>query len=286
MAAKFKSKLQMSVTGLNPILDTSSLFDAAHKEPKISPIDEFSERIISLNKLSPIPTNYDPHLGQLILLGVIAAVESYIRAIFRKLVIIDVTAQECVHDRQVSYGAALHLSKELLPEALFERLTFISRKNIVEDGLRDCLGIKGAISSELEQAMTDYLRICQIRHCAVHRFGRLGANNAIALGLSNHVNLIEKPLKISYTALQNGIAISFGFVKTLNNVLCNEFISRVPFETWSGNYSKDKQAFIVYYNLFSNKKTIHPTPAPKIVYLKLIGEIKTWRLEESGGTRR
>lgn len=251
MAAIFRSKLSVCVAPVSPVLQTHLLFNAAYRESTESAIDEFLTRLQSINRLSPRPNDFDALQGQLVLLGVIAAVESYLRTLFRRLISIDSISQESVHRRDVSFGAAIHLSKEMLPEAILERISFISRSSI-EETLRELLAIKGKVPSELDLAIEHYVRVCQLRHCAVHRFGKLGVSNAIFLGLSDHKELLEKPLQLNYAALQNAIAISTGLVKTINNFLFNEVLSRISPSSWTGQYRRDRRLFLTYYALFAD----------------------------------
>ncbi len=267
--ATFRSKLTMCVAPVNPVLHTENLFDVSYKEPADSPISEFLKRLHLINRLAPKPTDFDHLQGQLVLLGVIAAVESYFRTLFRRLIAIDPVCQENTHECNVSFGAAIHLSKEMLPEAILEGITFISRRAIVEDALRDLVAIKGNLPPDLELAIKDYVRICQLRHCAVHRFGKLGVRNAIWLGLSNHKKILEKPLKITYSALQDAIAISTGLVKTVNNFLFNEVLSRIPQASWTGVYAQDKKLFMAYYGLFADKVSTVKSAAPSTIYREL-----------------
>lgn len=99
MAKVFLSNLLISAAPANPTLNTQHLFEANHKESIDSPIDQFFLRIYAINKLSPHPNNFDPLQGQLVLLGVIAAVESYFRTLFRRLIIQDNLCQESVYKR-------------------------------------------------------------------------------------------------------------------------------------------------------------------------------------------
>jgi len=268
MATSFRSKLSVSVAQVNPALHTHHLFDAHYKESKDSPISEFLTRLQSINKLAPQPNSFDPLQGQLVLLGTIAAVESYLRTLFRRLIDFDLTCQESVHKRDVSFGAAIHLSKEMMPEAILERISFISCSSIA-GALRDLLAVKGKLPPDLVLAIDDYARICQLRHCAVHRFGKLGVSNAISLGLAEHNTLLEKPLKLDYTALQNAIGISTGFVKTINNFLFNEMLSRIHRTSWTGVYAKDKPLFMKYYALFADKVSVNKSAQPNKIYLQL-----------------
>lgn len=276
MSKLFRSRILVSVAQANPVLATHTLFDAAHKESVDSPIDEFLKRLQSVNRLAPQPLNFDAFQGQLVLLGAVAAVESYLRTIFRRLISLDAASQSRVQDQDVSYGAALYLSKELMPEAILERIAFVSEKSIV-DALRQLLAISGSMPPDIDAAIADYVRICQLRHCAVHRFGKLGVKNAISLGLADHRNLLEKPLKLDYAALQNAIAIATGLVKTLNNFLFNEMICRVPQAKWTGVYAADKMLFKSYYNLFSDKVSVRRTLPPSAVYKQFRLQHAQWK---------
>lgn len=272
----FRSKLAMCVAGASPPLGTHNLFDSSYKEPKISAIDEFSVRVRSLNILAPRPDDFDPFQGQLVLLGVIAAVESYLRTLFRRLIHFDPGCQDAVQKRDVAYGAAIHLAPELLPEALLERISFISKENI-EKAIKELLGIQGGLPPDVVTATEDYVRICQLRHCVVHRFGKLGASNAISLGLSKHGALMEKPLRLDYTALQSAIAICAGFVKSLNNFLFNAILSRVPEGSWSGTYRIDRAKFVAYYMLFADKQSAIKSPPPKSFYSLFLKQRASFR---------
>lgn len=276
---RFRSRLMICMAGVNPQLNTHTLFDVAHRESTASPIDQFLTNLQSINKLAPSPTAFDSYQGQLVLLGVVAAVESFVRTLFRKIIAIDPTSQEAVYHQEVSYGAALHLSDELMPEALLERFSFAGRVGIV-NAIKVLLAIKGDLPPELDRAIDDYSRVCQMRHCAVHRFGKLGVRSALSLGLTAHYTMLEKPLKLDYVALQNTIAISTGFVKTLNNFLFNEVLSRVDATKWTGDYSKDRAHFLKYYELFSDKTSSAKSAAPKGFYVQLQKELTSWNAKQ------
>jgi hypothetical protein len=275
MAAEFRSRLILCAVQVNPALLTHALFDRKYREPRGSAIDEFLRRVEAANRLAPRPTDFDAFQGQLVLLGVVAAVESYIRALFRRLIAADRTCQEAVEHMDVTFGAAMHLAKELLPEAILERISFVSHGNISES-IKTLLAVKGALPPELEMAIKDYVRVCQLRHCAVHRFGKLGANNAIQLGLEDHKELLEKPLLLNYRALQDAIAIATSFVKTMNNFLFNALLSRIPRDQWTGRYSEDREIFGRYYVIFADHVSSHRTPAASKVYREFWKQWLTW----------
>jgi hypothetical protein len=268
MAKTFRSKLSVCMSPMNPTLPTATLFDIAHVESNQSAIDQYLARLQSINVLAPSPAAFDPLQAQLVLLGVVAAVESYFRTLLRRLITLDAECQKCTEDQAVTYGAAMHLSKSMMPEALLERVTFVSEASLV-DAIRQFVGVKGNLPPDVEATFKDYAAVCHLRHCAVHRFGKLGVKNAIFLGLKAHKPSLEKPLLLTYPALQSAIAIATGVVKTTNNFLFNEVISRLPPTTWTTRWGKDRAGFLPYYRLFAD--TVSPTKsAPaRDVYSKL-----------------
>lgn len=271
----FRPSITVSLSGVTPGLVTHQLFDANHREPAGSPLDEFHRRLNELNVLVPPPGSFQSTHGQLFLLGTISAVESYVRTLLRRLILLDVVSQTLVQDQHVSYGAALHLPKDLMPEAILERVSFTSQRRIV-DALRLLLGVKGELPSDLEESVAAYANICQLRNCAVHRFGKLGSNNAIALGIEDHKHLMEKPLRLDYVALQSAIAIAAGFARTLNNFLFNEMLARVPPNQWSGDYRRDAPLFKRYYAVFSDRTSSRRSPQPFLAYRDFKKQLSAW----------
>ncbi len=256
--ATFRSKLSVCRSPVNPTLSTATLFDVAHVESNESAIDQYLARLASIHQLAPDPTAFNSLQAQLILLGVVAAVESYFRTLLRRLITLDPECQRCAEDQAVTFGAAMHLPKPMMPEALLERVTFVSEASLV-DAIRQFVGVKGNLPPDLQATFRDYAAVCHLRHCAVHRFGKLGVKNAIFLGLEAHKPSLEKPLLLTYPALQNAIAIATGVVKTTNNYLFNEVLSRLPQAIWTSTWGKDRRSFMPYYSLFAD--TVSSTKA-------------------------
>ena len=265
--ATFRSKLSVCRSPVNPTLPTATLFDVGHVESDQSAIDQYLARLASIHQLAPNPTAFNPLQAQLILLGVVAAVESYFRTLLRRLITLDSECQSCAEDQAVPFGAAMHLSKPMMPEALLERVTFVSETSLV-DAIRQFAGVKGNLPADLQATFRDYAAVCQLRHCAVHRFGKLGVKNAIFLGLKAHKPSLEKPLLLTYPALQSAIAISTGVVKTTNNFLFNEVLSRLSASTWTSRWGKDKGAFMPYYRLFADTASSTKSAPARDVYVQ------------------
>ncbi|HFK5554876.1 TPA: hypothetical protein ACGZ9Q_002949 [Elizabethkingia anophelis] len=257
---------------------TSLCFNTAYVETNISPIDNCIEKI---NQLNLIHTQYSsiqagasniPTVYNLILLGYISAIESYVREIIRKIIIIDKEAKKCCEIEEISYGAALNYPQHLLPEVILEKASFASKKNIV-DAFKKFLGLQGHQPVELLNTLDEFEKICHFRHCIVHRFGKLGSQNAIKFGLDSHSNLIEKPLHLDVSTIFNLSIICTNTVLVINKYLYNKILERtasIDKKMWSWDLRKDKVVFKEYYNLFySNLKPHHNSSNLRDAYKEL-----------------
>jgi hypothetical protein len=144
----------------------------------------------------------------------------------------------------------------MLPEALLESISFTGKKRIVE-AIRNFLGVKGNFPAEVEKVLDDFSRVCQLRHCIVHRFGKLGSNNAIELGLMKHRECLEKPLRLNDRNLQEIFLVCHNTVKIVNNFLFQTVLTRTLKEEdcrWTWDLRKDKAEFQKYFDVFSSKE--------------------------------
>lgn len=191
-------------------LDTAQLFDSAHTDEKASPVDQFLNNCLSLNQhwaKLPATEEVPPELGRLFLLGYVSAVEGYMRALIRRLVYCDAFTQNCCEPLQLSYGAVLHHKKHVLPDALLEETNFSEKKSIPQ-ALNKFIGIP-SLSTGTTDLLDDFDKICQLRHCCTHRFGRLGVKNATALGMSVHSKFLEKPILLKKAAIADIADLTF-----------------------------------------------------------------------------
>jgi hypothetical protein len=273
-------------------MDVTRVIDLAYSEGKHSSIDKFFQKNSDLNKLLidsnqvknelkhlfetkqlknasyqklikyiDNPLNISPVLANLIVLGHISSVESYFRELFRKIIIIDVIAQRSCREKMVSYGAALVHKRDALPDAILESVTFSGSYNISES-LKEYLGIKGSLPSGLSSALQEYSKVCHLRHCIVHRFGKIGVNNAIKLDWDTHKLHVEKPIKIDFSGLQDVSQICSNIVKETNNFVWqmvmmrqisdydgNTFKKKLNTE-WHWKWGADRVKFKKYFDIF------------------------------------
>jgi hypothetical protein len=192
----------------------------------------------------------------LVLLGYVSAVEGYFRQIIRELVNLDSDVKANCRLVQVNFGATYYGAKEMLPESLMDGVSFTSKKNIINT-CKNLLDIPLLASTRLAKPLEDFDSICQLRHCVVHRFGKVGATNAIKLGLhgAGFNECIEKPIAMSFASIQKASKVSVNLIKVVNQYLWEQIMKRSMenksnSNAWSWDYRKDKKLFKKYIGLF------------------------------------
>lgn len=270
--------------------ETETFFDTCYVEGDLSPIDNFFDNIKDLNilisTLTNIPSNLQKKNFNLILLGQISAVESYLREIIRKLIINDEESKQKSSVMQLSYGAALKHTPEILPEALMEHVSFASKKNI-ESTFKEFLNlnIKGSPPIEISNALDEFEKICQLRHCVIHRFGKLGSNNALKLGIDVHAECLEKPLSLTETHLYDTYIICKNLVLVLNNYLFKSILQRTTLIDgfWTWDLRRDKRKFKRYYEIF---KSIEASETPEGTLQLAYTALRRYEEDRLSTTRR
>ncbi|MDX6017216.1 MULTISPECIES: hypothetical protein [Shewanella] len=268
--AKQTFKFPLSGSRNTTTIRSHNLFDSSYNEPNKAPIDIYEENMLTYKRLvgcftldvennqyislAEIGNKEWNNLSNLLILGFISSVESYLRKIIRKVLLIDNTSRNRSYNKSISYGAASYHSRELLPEALIEDCSFHSAYNIKE-AVKDMLGINLndlKNKPELKTAFDDYNFIAELRHCVVHRCGFFGSNNALTLGIEQYKDFLEKPIKLNITVLLEAANACDNLVKELNDVIFSELLSRsLDTYPWTGNLTQDKNYFDKYFYIFS-----------------------------------
>lgn len=261
---------------VKPVIDTGSLFNEAHIDNSLSPIDNFIENTNKLNLIVTSTSFLEWEQSTFIILAYVSAVESYFRSLLRNLVNIDEYAQRLAGPQMIMFGAAIHKNKDILPEALLEKYSLASQKGIT-DAIREVAGIKGQLPKDIMDLFAEFKKVCELRHCCVHRYGRLGSKNAVELGLERHQKLIEKPLALEKKDLEKVAEIVRSFTKAMNSHIFatimdrsvkNQDEDKKPLynATWTWDFRKDRKRFLKYYSLFASLKDSIPSPSHKDIY--------------------
>ncbi len=275
---EYKFNINADATTI-PSFATVGCFDISYSENNLSPIDNCLEKIKQLNLIHTqytalpitIVGSNTSTIYNLVLLGYISAIESFIREIVRKIINIDKTSRISCELEEINYGAAINYPIHLLPEVILEKASFASKKNII-DSFKKFLGLDGHQPDELLKTLDEFEKICHLRHCIVHRFGKLGSQNAIKFGLDSHSSLVEKPLKLDITMVYNLSLICTNTVLVVNKFLYNKILQRTANKEkniWEWDLRKDKKTFELYYNLFHSNEKPHSDSSLKNAYKEL-----------------
>lgn len=270
-------------------LDTAKWFDAAHAPMVESPIDEFRRNLAEINKLylrAEQRNEYVPMLGSLVYLGMVSAAEGYFRSLLRRLIRQDAACEAKAATRPVTYGAAIHHDPDLLPESLLEGVSLASAKNVFSE-LRSLCGIE--VPESLKQLFQNFEAISQVRHCGIHRFGKLGSQQAILLGLDQHKPLLEKPLALQVEQLQEIADALQALIHAVNSLCFFEIMKRTHSagptgrgkeklyqDVWQQDWEADKVRFTLYYDIFASTSKTDPSAPAKDFYDAFMAFVKNY----------
>lgn len=267
----------VTVRPLKITIDTAKLFDENYVETDESPVDQFLENSLLLNKYwtkLSVEEEISPEISRLLLIGYVSAVEGYLRSLIRKLIHCDIFTNDLCSPHQISYAAATHHSKEALPDALLEETSFSTQK-VIAPALKKFVGLDNP-SAGTRVLLEQFDQVLQLRHCCTHRFGKLGVKNASALGMHTHSKLLEKPVSLDKVSIASIADLTFTLVKSLNNDVFGFVMNRTatgkaplrdaPGIGWVWHKSRDRSMFNKYYDIFCSKKDATPSPAADVLY--------------------
>ena len=269
ISADYSAITTISVSG-SPCASTVELFNCAYVEDSVSAIDVFIENCKEINKLWAASAAISPEFGRLLLLGYVSAVESFFRTVLRSIINTDAKAQSDAHSYVVPFGAVLYHGSKTVAEALLEGYSFASEKD-VRAAFAKFLDVPN-LSEGIKTMLSEYEKVCQLRHCCVHRFGKLGTQNGIVLGLEQHSVALEKPLSLDKQKLGDIASWLMSFAKAMNNYMFRTLLERSineknPYKiAWKWSYTKDRAKFEKLYRLFETSKDANPSPTAEELY--------------------
>lgn len=287
-------------------LDTSKWFDAGHADKNQSPIDEFRDNLYEINRLYLTASQegkYTRVMGSLSYLGLVSAFESYIRALLRRLILVDEVCRNNAEKRVLTYAAAKHHHPDLLPEALLEGISFASTRSVALELRTLCsitqMGKDGQVPPNLKAMFSAFEAICQVRHCGIHRFGKLGSNQALTLGMESHKPVLEKPLSLSVENLQSIAQALEALACGLNSYCFFDILKRthqfgpagnsdMPAYkvAWQLDFEADRERFFGYYSMFASTKKPNVSPEVEVVYAAFIDFISKANPNSKAGIKQ
>lgn len=281
-------------------LDTENWFDPQHVTSIQSPVDEFRSNLAEINVLylgAHARGDYTPMLGSLVFLGMVSAAEGYFRSLLRRLILVDEACRHNASSRTLTYGAALHHADDLLPEALLEGVSLANTKNVATELKTLCnisqMSKDGNVPATLERLFNNFESICQVRHCGIHRFGKLGSQQALRLGMDKHKPLLEKPLALTVQQLQEIAEALEALIRAVNSYCFADILKRTYSagptgrdkdklykETWQLDWSQDQKRFNKYYDIFASVGGSQPSDPVANIYNAFLNFVTTYNAKK------
>jgi hypothetical protein len=224
-----------------------------HSVDTLSPIDVYmrhARHVLTLG--SPAELEVSVTLGRLLLLGLVTGVETYFRTLLAGVLRQCPLSQRAAADQMLSYGSVKYYPKLEVEAALFENASFSSSKEI-KRMTQKALGIDVASARSLAAAITQYERVCHLRHASVHAHGALTSANAAAIGVTGELAPASVTLEIG--GLHAVARVCQSLVRAYNQELYGRVIERwLSAELLSGVWSKDKGKFSRLHSLFASSE--------------------------------
>ncbi|MGY1459014.1 hypothetical protein ACW5F0_10245 [Luteimonas sp. A534] len=185
----------------------------------------------------------------LLVIGVISALEFYIRSLFAHVYLLCPLSQR--HSELVAAplgGLSFHAGTGhpyLL--SAFEHESLADSKKI-KAYCEKYLGLKIASDRSVEVVLADFDKLCELRHCLVHANGYVGLKASRELGLPG-----RSPRKILFrkSLVFEVLKVAHNVVRAVNRSIADQAVDRwVDFGVLDGTWSNDKARFTSLFALF------------------------------------
>lgn len=228
---------------------------------KGSPIDGFLDATAHILQLGqPADLAESAALGRLLVLGLVTAVESYVRDLLFGVISTCPISRRDVEDQLVALGALNHYGPSELARGIFEGSSFASESEIRKRTKQVC-GVSWSESDSVGVALANFEKVCHMRHAAVHAQGILNRGNARALGVEGSGRQLHIVVDLNHLHAVAHACISF--VRAYNQRLYDGLLQRwLTFKLLSGTWADDKSYFARLYVLFrSDSDAVSPRTA-------------------------
>lgn len=236
-------------------------FSAEFESAPSSPIDDYYayvEHLLTLGSEAALEDS--PTLGRLLLLGLVSGVESYFRSVIAAVVRICPLCRVGAADQLIPLGAIDYYGTEALELGLFDAASLAGATEL-RKRTHALLGIDLNSQASASAALSEFDKVCHLRHAAVHARGTLGRGNAVALALSADDG--RRALQVSFASLQQAGLACHSMVRAYNRVVYRKTIERwIAKDVLVGTWSQDKTRFKPLFELFrSQRDDVAPTNA-------------------------
>lgn len=261
------------------VTDNVDKFVTSTTHPSLNPIDEYLDQV---TKLIIGSATADSDILQLYLLGLVSAAERFFRRVLSGVINLCEQASEVAARQQLSFGAMNYFAADL-GYGLLENSS-LSGDGEIKKRTRSLVGFSIQDNTSLDHALTEFEKICQLRHATIHSGGELSAKNALELDLP-----LTNRLSVSITSITfQSIALRcHNAVRAYNQYLFSEIISRwIHNEVLTGEWSRDVSRFEPCYKFFASTKDLNIEKNPRIAHEKLAKAVRERFVPESNPSRK
>ena len=192
--------------------------------PTISAIDEYeatSRKLIIL--AGEADSVNDKFQIRLLLLGLVSSCEYYFRRVLSETVSRCPISRAACSKHDIKYSAATYFSERNIGLALTDDAVFSGAQNIELETKR-LTGISVSDSTSLKEALSEYQKVCVIRHATVHSYGLLGGKNFAELDIQTPGN---REVALTSNSFQEIADVCLNLVRAYNRQLWTTIISRM-----------------------------------------------------------
>lgn len=218
----------------------------------LSPIDvhrSSSQQLLAMGQPQDLQSN--PLLGRLLIVGLVAATEEYMRSVVAGVLQVCPYARLESAPQMVSLGAVDYYAREELARGIYEHVSFATASEVAKR-TGAILGIQIKQGTSLFGALQEFDRLCQLRHACAHSDGVLGHNNLRELGARR--GLGTQTVLITFASLQSAGAICYNTVRAYNRHVFRSVIERWVAEgEFDGTWKSDRDRFTALFRLFRSR---------------------------------
>lgn len=205
-------------------LENVSEYVTTAKIGNASPIDMFYVTLQDLLRICT-PESLDEHrpLGPLVVVGLVSATESYFRDLFARILRLCPVSQSKSADQTIHLGSMIWHRTGYVERGAFEHLSFAGAENVIKTSQK-FLDYKIQPKGTVSGALTEFDKVCEIRHGIVHSSSILAGKNAVKLNLSSTNKSLS--ITVDYEKVQECALICTTLACTFNAEVYVEMCQR------------------------------------------------------------
>lgn len=188
-----------------------------------NPINEFQNSFVDLIKYAkPEVFNGPSFIGRLLVVNLVSYTESYIKSVISELLKICPISLESSCKKSINIASILWGGEEQLKYSAFENDSVAAENSIIKN-ISTYLSINIEKDSDCKSLLSEFEKICQMRHGIVHCSGILAPKNAICLQIPKPIDHHYVKIYVGYKEFQDAALIARSLVFLINRKLFEEF---------------------------------------------------------------